>query len=154
MFHVANEKSQHASKRRINSIWKNKVLDVRIYLFWNLDAWGHSKIIKDCMDEGKTPLLLGKISWNNGGKEAQNGPPSLPQNVMLLFYGLPIYVSHTYLIDFSFLKIINGSHSRLPISKPSHSLYEIYISKTVCHHFQPGLIPHYKLRVLIQFSIH
>jgi hypothetical protein len=26
-------------KRGINSIWKNRVLDVRIYLFWNLDAW-------------------------------------------------------------------------------------------------------------------
>ncbi len=153
MFHVANEKSQHAPNMGINSIWMNKVLDVRIYLFWNLGAWGHSKIY-DYMDEGKTPLLLGKFSWNNGGREAQNGPPSSPQNVMLLFYGLPIYVFHTYLIDFSFLKIRNGSHSKLPISKPSHSLHEISISKIICHHFQPGLIPHHKLGVLIQFSIH
>jgi hypothetical protein len=151
MFHVGNEKFQHAPKRGINSIWKNRVLDVRIYLFWNLDAWGHSKIIKDCMDEGKTPLLLGKFSWKNGGREAQNGPRSSPQNVMLLFYGLPIYVFHTYLIDFSFLKIRNGSHSGLPISKPSHSLYEISISKTVCHHFQSRLIPHYKLGCLFNF---
>ncbi len=73
---------------------------------------------------------------------------------MLLFYGLPIYFFHTYLIDFSFLKIRNGSHSRLPISKPSHWLHEISIFKTVCHNFQPRLIPHYKLEVLIQVSIH
>jgi hypothetical protein len=147
-------RSLSAPKKGINNIWINRVLGVRIYLFWNLDAWAHSTIIRDCMDEGKTTLLLGKFSWNNGGKKAQNGPPSSPQNVMLLFYGLPIYIFHTHLIDFSFLKIRNGSHSRLPISKPSHSLHEISISKTVCHHFQPGLIPHYKLGVFIQFSIH
>jgi hypothetical protein len=155
MFHVANEKSQHAPTRRISNIWMNRVLSVRIYLFWNLDAWGHSKIIKDCMDEGKTPLLLGNFSWNNGGREAQNGPPSSPQNVMLLFYGLPIYFfAHLPNWFFSFLKIRNRNHSKLPISKPSHWLHEISISKTVCHHFQPGLIPHYKLGVLIQVSIH
>ncbi len=73
---------------------------------------------------------------------------------MLLFYGLPIYVFHTYLIDFSFLKIRNGNHNKLPISKPSHWLHEISISKIVCHHFQPGLISHYELGVLIQISIH
>ncbi len=73
---------------------------------------------------------------------------------MLLFYGLPIYVFHTYLIGFSFLKIINGNHNKLPISKPSHWLHEISISKIVCHHFQPRLISHYELGVLIQISIH
>jgi hypothetical protein len=57
----------------------------------------------------------------------EGGPPSSPQNVMLLFYGLPIYVFHTYLIDFSFLKIKNGSHNKLPILKPFHLLHEISI---------------------------
>jgi len=72
------------------------------------------------MDEGKTPLLLGKFHetmWGGGeGRRIPRmGPPSLPQNVMLLFYGLPIYVFPTDLIDFSFLKIGNGNHTRLPI---------------------------------------
>jgi hypothetical protein len=101
---------------------------------------------------GENTPFAWKISSNNGGREAQNGPPFLPQNVMLLFYVLPIYVFHTYLIDFSFLKIRNGSHDRLPISKPSHWLHEISISKIVCHHFQPRLIPHYKLRYLFKFQ--
>jgi hypothetical protein len=103
---------------------------------------------------GKHPFCLEKFHETMGAERPKMGPPSSPQNVMLLFYGLPIYVFHTHLIDFSFLKIKNGSHNRLPISKPSHSIHEISISKTVCHHFQPGLIPHYKLGVLIQFSIH
>jgi hypothetical protein len=64
---------------------------------------------------GENTPFAWKISWNNGRKEAQNEPLSLPQNVMLLLYGLPIYIFHTYLIEFAFLKIINGSHRRLPI---------------------------------------
>jgi hypothetical protein len=105
------------------------------------------------MDEGKTPFCFENFmkQWGEGSPE---WTPSSPQNVMLLFYGLPIYVFHTYLIDFSFLKIKNESHSRLPISKPSHWRHEISISKTICHHFQLRLIPHYKLGVFIQVSIH
>jgi hypothetical protein len=49
---------------------------------------------------GENAPFAWKISWNNGGREAQNGPPFSPQNVMFLFYGLPNYVFHTYLIDF------------------------------------------------------
>jgi hypothetical protein len=134
-------------------IWMNRVLDVRIYLFWNLDAWGHSKIIKDYMDEGKTPLLLGKIHETMGVRKPIMGPLFCPKMSCFCFM-VCIYVFHTYLIDFSFLKIENGSHSKLPTSKPSHWLHELFIFKTICHHFQLGLIPHYKLGVLIQVSIH
>ncbi len=34
-------------------------------------------------------------------------------------------------------------------AKPSRWLHEISISKTVCHHFGPGRIPHYNLGVLM-----
>lgn len=62
-------------KSGISSIWMNRVLDVRIYLFWNLDTWAHSKIIKDCMDEGKTPLLLGKFHETMWGGGKEGGSP-------------------------------------------------------------------------------
>jgi len=52
------------------------------------------------------------------------------------------------------LLLQNLKAKKLNCPKPSHWLHEISISTTVCHHFQPGLIPHHKLGALIQVSIH
>jgi hypothetical protein len=57
------------------------------------------------MDEGKTPFLLGKFHEIMGGGKPRMGPLLRPKMSCFYFYGLPIYVFHTYLIDFSFLKI-------------------------------------------------
>jgi hypothetical protein len=45
-------------------------------------------------------------------------------------------------------KLQREKHFRVH-AEPSHWLHEIFISKTVCHHFWPGWYPHYKPGLLI-----
>ncbi len=113
-------------KSRISGIWMNRVIDVRIYIFWNLDTWAHSKIIKDCKDEEKTPFLLGKFHETIGGEGEGSPEWALPQNVMLLFWSAHLCFPHPpdwfFLLENQIWKSYQAAHSSNRWNCPFHLL--------------------------------
>ncbi len=67
MFHVANEKSQHAPTRRINSIWMNRVKCKDLFIL-KFRCMRPLKDHKRLYGWGENTPFAWKFSWNNGGR--------------------------------------------------------------------------------------